>query len=139
MNIIRAEVGKLLAKGAIRKVPQQEACTSLGHYSQVFAVPKPGGKWRVVINMKPLNEHVQKESFQMETSRDVSSLLKPGDHAAVVDLTDAYYTVKLHEDSRKYCWFIIDGIVYEYVALPMGLTCSARVFTRVALFMGSKL
>ena len=52
--------------------------------------------------MKPLNEHVQKESFQMETSRDVSSLLKPGDHAAVIDLTDAYYTVKLHEDSRKY-------------------------------------
>ena len=139
MNIIRAEVGKLLAKGAIRKVPQQEACTSLGHYSQVFAVPKPGGKWRVVINMKPLNEHVQKESFQMETSRDVSSLLKPGDHAAVVDLTDAYYTVKLHEDSRKYCRFIIDGIVYEYVALPMGLTCSARVFTHVAFFMRSRL
>ena len=75
----------------------------------------------------------------METARDVRSLLKPGDFGAVVDLTDAYYTVKLHKDSMKYCRFIVDGVIYEYVALPMGLTCSARVFTRVALFMGSKL
>ena len=58
---------------------------------------------------------------------------------AVVDLTDAYYMVKLHESSRKYCRFIIDGIIYEYVALPMGLTCSARIFTRVALFIGGRL
>ena len=75
----------------------------------------------------------------METSRDVRSLLKPGDFGAVVYLTDAYYTVKLHEDSRRYCRFIVDGTIYEYVALPMGLTCSARIFTRVALFIGSRL
>ena len=111
----------------------------LGHYLQIFAVPKPGGKWRVVINMKPLNEHVAKETFRMETVKDVRSLLKPGDYGAVVDLTDAYYTVKLHKESRKYCRFIVDGQIYEYVALPMGLTCSARIFTRVALFMGSRL
>ena len=75
----------------------------------------------------------------METVKDVRSLLKPGDYGAVVDLTDAYYTVKLHKESRKYCRFIVDGQIYEYVALPMGLTCSARIFTRVALFMGSRL
>ena len=75
----------------------------------------------------------------METTKDVRSLLKPGDMGAVVDLTDAYYTVKLNEDSRKYCRFIVDGIIYEYVALPMGLTCSARIFTRAALFMGTRL
>merc|ERR1711954_159312 len=107
--------------------------------ASVVTVPKPGGKWRVVINMKPLNEHIAKETFCMETSRDVRSLLSPGDFGAVIDLTDAYYTVKLHEDSCKYCRFIVDGIIYEYVALPMGLTCSARIFTRVALFIGSKL
>ena len=112
---------------------------ALGHYSQIFAVPKPGGKWRMVINMKTLNEHVLKETFRMETSRDVWTLLKPGNFGAVIDLTDAYYTVKLHQDSRKYCRFIIDGVIYEYVALPMGLTCSARIFTRVALFIGAKL
>ena len=139
MVVIPQEISNLLGKGAIRVVPREEAIATPGHYSQIFAVPKPGGKWRVVINLKPLNEHVAKETFHMETSKDVRSLLRPSDYGAVIDLTDAYYTVKLHNDSRKYCRFIVDGIIYEYVALPMGLTCSARIFTRVALFVGSRL
>ena len=52
-----------------------------------------------MINLKPLNEFVTKETFHMETSKDVRSLLKPGDYCAVVDLTDAYYMVKLHKES----------------------------------------
>ena len=139
MQVIRQEISSLLSKGAIRMVTPEEAAKCPGHYSKIFAVPKPGEKWRVVINLKPLNEFVAKETFRMETARDVRTLLKPGDFGAVIDLTDAYYTVKLHESSRKYCRFIVDGIIYEYVALPMGLTCSARIFTRVALFIGSRL
>ena len=141
MEIVRTEVAQLLVKGAIRKVSQQEALAKPGHYSHIFTVSKPGGKHRVVINMKPLNEHVLKEKFRMETAKDVKSIsiLKKGDFGAVVDLTDAYYTVKLHKQSRKYCRFIVDGQIYEYIALPMGLTCSARIFTRVALFISSRL
>ena len=74
----------------------------------------------------------------METARDARTLLKPDDFGAVVDLTDAYYTVKLHVASRKFCRFIVDGVIYKYVALPMGLTCSACIFTQVALFVGSR-
>ena len=139
MNVVRKEIAVLLEKNAIRKLSWEEANKNLGHYSQIFTVPKPGGKHRVVINMKPLNEQVQKEKFKMETAKDVRSLVKHKDFGAVVDLTDAYYTVSLHKDSRKYCRFILDNQVYEYIALPMGLTCSARVFTRVALFIGSRL
>ena len=128
MHVIRQEISNLLAKGAIRTVSPEEAIETPGHYSKIFAVPKPGGKWRVVINLKPLNEFVKKETFRMETARDVRSLLKPGDFGAVIDLTDAYCTVKLHEASRKFCRFIVDGTIYEYVALPMGLTCSAQIF-----------
>ena len=129
MNVVRKEVAALLEKNAIRKVSKNEAENNLGHYSHIFTVPKPGGKHRVVINMKPLNEHVLKEKFKMETVKDVKTLLKPKDFGAVVDLTDAYYTVSLHKDTRKFCRFILDGQIYEYIALPMGLTCSARIFT----------
>ena len=83
MSVIRSEIKTLLEKGAIRKVSQQEAVATPGHYAQIFAVPKPGGKWRVVINLKPLNEHVLKETFRMETTKDVRSLLKPGEYGAV--------------------------------------------------------
>ena len=73
MVVIRQEIANLLSKGAIRKVSQEEASQSLGHYSKIFTVPKPGGKWRVVINLKPLNEFVAKETFRMETAADVKT------------------------------------------------------------------
>ena len=79
MSVIREEIGKLLQKGAIFKVSEEEATHTPGHYSKIFAVPKPGGKWRVVINLKPLNEFIEKETFHMETARDVWTLLKPLD------------------------------------------------------------
>ena len=42
MNVIRAEITSLLEKGAIRKVSHDKAVSTPGHYSQIFAVPKPG-------------------------------------------------------------------------------------------------
>ena len=33
--------------------------------------------------------------------------------------------------ARRFCRFIVDGVVYEYLGLPMGLSCSPRNFTRV--------
>ena len=42
MNVIRAEITSLLEKGAIRNVSYDEAVSTPGHYSQIFAVPKPG-------------------------------------------------------------------------------------------------
>ena len=71
MEVVREEIKSLLAKKAIRCVPYEEAVANPGHYAKIFAVPKPGGKWRVVINLKPLNEHVQKETFCMETAKDI--------------------------------------------------------------------
>ena len=62
----------------------------------------------------------------MHTSKEVCTLLQPADYGIIIDLSDAYYLVKLHQSSRKYCRFIVDGVIYEHVALPMELTCSAR-------------
>ena len=43
MVVIRNEITELLNKGAIREVSLKEAHKRPGHYSQIFAVPKPGG------------------------------------------------------------------------------------------------
>ena len=43
--------------------------------------------------------------------------------------------ISIHKSSRKYLRFIIDGIIYEFRALPMGYTSSPRVFTRLTKFL----
>ena len=134
MTVIRAEVAKLVAKKAMRIVPLEEARSKRGFYSRLFCVPKPDGSWRPIINLKPMNRFVVKKSFKMETIKNVRQVLRPGMWAATVDLKDAYYHIGeteyakqfcifsspcagIHRKSRKYFRFIVDGVVYEFVAL----------------------
>ena len=55
MRVVRAEVAGFLAKKAIRIVSPNEAEKSLGFYSKLFCVPKPGkNNWRMIIDMRRL-------------------------------------------------------------------------------------
>ena len=67
MEVIRKEVQSLVSKGAMRKVPMSEARKKKGFYSKMFCVPKPGGKWRPIIDLRCLNEYIKKETFKMDT------------------------------------------------------------------------
>ena len=81
--------------------------------------------------MRSLNKFIIKKSFRMDTTKDVRQTLEPHMWGAVIDLSDAYYHISTHQKSRKYTRFLMDGQVFEFLGLPMGLTCSPRVFTRV--------
>ena len=48
---------------------------------------------------------------------------------AVIDISDAYYHISVHKKARRFTRFMVDGIVYEYLGLPMGLCCNPRIFT----------
>ena len=139
MQVVRQEIQQLLVKRAIRVVPRTEAKSrdSLGFFSKMFCVQKPNGKWRPIINLKPMNRFVAKQKFRMETVQDVREMLRPGDFGATIDLQDAYYHVPVAKRSRRYLRFMLDGVVYEYQALPMGLTCSPRVFTGINKVLGT--
>lgn len=50
---------------------------------------------------------------------------------ASVDLQDAYYTVAVQEDYRKYLRFIWRGIKYQYGALANGLSPAPGYFTKL--------
>lgn len=134
--IVQKEIDDLVSKGALKIISRAEAKRVPGYYSKVFVVPKPDGKHRVIINMKPLNQYIKKETFRMESEKEVRTLLQINSWASVVDLSDAYYLVSIQKKHRKFCRFIFQGVIYEYQALPMGLTESPRIFTSISRFAG---
>ena len=77
MIVIRKEIKDLFAKGAMRKVDYKVAQKKQGFYSKLFVVPEPeAGKFRVIINLKPLNKYISKKTFRMEGIKDVQAILK---------------------------------------------------------------
>jgi hypothetical protein len=125
--LIAREVEDLLQKQAITPVEKQ-----LNQFvSRLFVVPKKGNQWRAVLNLKPLNVHIEKHHFKMENWWSLRSLLKQGDYMIRLDLKDAFLSIPIHKDSIRFLCFDWKGTRYSWQRLPFGLTSSPRIFTKV--------
>lgn len=99
--------------------------------STVFTVPKSDGSFRLILNLKDLNEFVVYKHFKMEHFQSVLNIMTQNCYMAKIDLKDAYYTVNVHHEFRKFMRFIWKGNVMEYTCLAMGLSSAPRVFTKL--------
>ena len=127
--LLQAYTQELLDKKAIEPVLNPQ---SLGHYSLMFLVTKKGtDKLRPIINLKPLNSYLDIPTFEMETTESVSNAVQPGDWGTSLDLTDAYFHVPMASWFKKYLRIVVNGKIYQYRALPFGLSTSPRVFTKM--------
>ena len=84
MEVVRNSVAEFLAKGAVRKLSKEEARNIPGFYSKLFAVPKPNGTWRMIIDMRQLNHHISKQKFRMQGLKDVRSALKQNMYGCII-------------------------------------------------------
>jgi hypothetical protein len=57
--------------------------------------------------------------------------MRPGCFMTSVDLKDAYYYIPIALQHQKYLKFIWRDKLYCFTCLPMGLSSSPRVFTKV--------
>lgn len=99
--------------------------------SHIFPRLKRDGSWRIILNLKDLNESIEKIHFKMETLRSAILLMKPHSYFASIDLKDAYFSVNIAEHSRKFLKFWWKGNLYRFTCLPQGLSSSPRVFTKL--------
>lgn len=115
-EIIETEISKLLTKNVIAEAE---------FISKVFTRPKNDGSHRLILNLKRLNEHVTHKHFTMKSLQTAAQLIKQGSWMAVLDLKDAYYSVPIVIDHRKYL------NLYEFTCLPNGLSSAPRSFAKL--------
>jgi hypothetical protein len=100
--------------------------------SPIFILPKKEtGKYWVISNLKKLNESVVYRKFKMDTLETAIKMLKPHCFMSSIDLRDVYYSIPIAPGHRKYLKFSWRGVLYQFTVLPMGLTSSPRIFTKV--------
>ncbi len=126
-KIYDTEVSKMIDKGAICKCPYDPT----QFVSRLVLVPKKSGEMRPDINLKALNNFVDYLHFKMENINMLIDLLRPSDFIATIDLQDAYFTIPIHSNYSKYLCFYWNGILYEFVALPFGLSLAPHIFTKL--------
>ena len=65
----------------------------------------------------------------METHTSILAALEGSRYAASVDLQDAYLHVPMHPRARPYLRFVHQQQVWQFKALPFGLSTAPFVFT----------
>lgn len=129
----RVEIANLIMeleqKCAIRKCKTQND----QFISDIFVVPKPNEKFRLILNLKRLNKFIKKYHFKLEDGRTVTRLMSCACFMGSIDLKDAYYLIPISENHRKYLRFEFQGQLYEYLVLPFVLSVAPFVFTNLKL------
>ena len=109
------------------------AATIKTHVTKCFLVPKkvePGQpkKWRLVIDLRHLNDFCRDKSCKFETLKSLRYLAKPGDWLISVDLQDGFHAIQVRPDHQKYFTFCLQGQYYTSAVLPFGWKGSPAVF-----------
>ncbi len=126
-EIIEIEINKMLKKQIIEPAEHEDneiVCN-------IFSVPKKDGTHRVILNLKDFNEHVSYHHFKMDSLNTIVKLVDKNCFMASIDLKDAYYSIPIRKEDRKYLRFFWNGNFYQFTCLPNGLSSGPRKFTKI--------
>ncbi|PFX23464.1 hypothetical protein AWC38_SpisGene11989 [Stylophora pistillata] len=126
--IIDSEIVKLLNKGVIVESPHSQ-----GEFvSSIFLrLKKNGVDYRMILNLKELNQFIVYRHFKMDSLKTVTDLMTQGCFMASVDIRDTYYTVSIAIEHQKYLKFMWRDELYRYTCLPNGLASAPRIFNKL--------
>ena len=121
------EIYKLQQKGVVSVVKGEPG----QFFSPIFLVPKSDGSWRPVINLRELNTHLAHHHFKMEGIRTVKDVIQSRDWLVKLDLKDAYLSVRVDPEYRRWLRFQWQNRTYQFDTLPFGLSSAPFVFTKL--------
>ena len=96
-QVIDLEIAKLLSKCVIERTGHSHGET----ISDIFLRNKKDGSYRMILNLKKLNQYTSKMHFKMDTLNTVIKLIEKDCYMASIDLKDAYYSVSIRLSDRK--------------------------------------
>ena len=113
---------------------------SLGVISQIdkpspwcagmVVVPKPSGKVRICVDMKPLNENVMREFHPLPAVDETLAQLSGAKIFTKLDANAGFWQIPLNKESRPLTTFITPFGRYQFNALPFGITSAPELFQK---------
>ncbi len=94
-------------------------------------VSKKNGKLRICIDPQDLNHAIQREHYPMPKTEEIVSRLGEARYMSVLDANQAFYQVRLDEESSYLCTMNTPYGRYRFLRLPYGIKSASEVFHRL--------
>lgn len=123
--LARKMVDDMCRAGIIRQLTENDPPSDW--LAPAFFAPKPGqpDKLRLLTDFRHLNSQVSRPVRCFNTGEKIWRKVKPDSKFFIsMDALGAYHQIPISEDSKQYCRFLLPWAAYEYLAAPMGFSCS---------------
>ena len=109
-KLIDVEIHKMQEKGVIERTRPM-----VGQYiSNIFTREKSDGSLRIILDLSHFNEEVVYRHFKMDSLQTAINLMSQGAYMASIDWRDAYYSVPVAIEFRKYLCFEWRNELFQY-------------------------
>ena len=99
--------------------------------SRAFLVPKPNGKWRLVIDYRYLKTQLKGQNFPLPVIEDQIAKQQGYFILSLIHLYDGFHQMHLQEECWHLTAFITPFCVHEWKVPPMRVTVGPQVLQRV--------
>lgn len=124
-SAVSEELNRLQAAGVIEHIDAS------AWVSPIVVTQKKSGKIRMCVDLRGPNKAVIVDSFPLPHMDELLAALKGSAVFTTIDLTNAYYQVPLHEDSRDLTAFITHDGLYRFCRVPYGLASAPAAFQKM--------
>jgi hypothetical protein len=94
--------------------------------SRGFFVMKPSGEARLVVDLSPLNQFIERPIHPFIPANELLKNLNPESTVyCKLDCVKGYFQIPLDEESKKLTTFLLPSGRYRYLRAPMGLSSSS--------------
>ena len=94
-NFIHSEIDKLVVNGVVERVSDRPHCVS-----PLKVVPKKNGKYRLICDLRYVNECCDIPRFSSEDVSILTQIMSSNERAVTLDLREGFYHFSIHPDYR---------------------------------------
>ena len=118
---LQRQVKDLLARGLIRPSSSKWGCP-------VIFIPKPGGKWRMCMDYRALNDKTRKNTYPLPRIDECIDSFSQARIFTKLDLLSGYWQLRIADaDIHKTAFNTRQG-KFEFLVMPFGLTNAPATF-----------
>ena len=96
--------------------------------SPIVVVPKKSGDIRLCVDMRRVNEAIERERHPIPTMEDVLQDMSRSNKFSKLDLKWGYHQLELSPESRKLMTFVTHTGLYRYKRLPFGVNAASEIY-----------
>ncbi|KAJ1088301.1 hypothetical protein NDU88_001459 [Pleurodeles waltl] len=123
LSLLEQEIDKLKGMDVIEDIESSE------WLAPVVLVPKDNGtKIRMHVDLRDFNQRIWVDRQPLPNIAETLSMLKGAKIFSVMDLSAAYYQLRLYKDSKHLTSFVTPLGAFRFKRFPLGLASAAACF-----------